>query len=217
MVKYYCVVGTDGVGKSTLLDSLDSKKYHVRHAGNDFILHNIIKNKLQSKKSKHSKKNMRDFTTYKPGYKKKKSSLYHLLANCALWMEFSLTFLYREVLYGGKTTLVMDRSPFDLLVLNRRTPNKTLEKFLIAFLIKPQRVFILKDDYETIFKRKNQRTIQEMKEYYDRIEGILKRNNIKYTIVDVGGGIKKTQTLFKSLLQKENKKDTKKSKRGNKK
>jgi thymidylate kinase len=197
MGEYYCFCGTDGVGKTTVLDLIQKNfdpTVDIRHVSY-FIAHNKF-----IKKTKPSSSFSFDFKT---GYSKKKRNKYvDFLSLLILMGEFIVFFNFYLLFRSRKRTLILDRSPIDLFILGNKHRFNILENIFFFFIPKPKNIFLLKDDYEKIYQRKPQRSLNEMRHYYKTIEQIMKKESVSYSAIDVGRGPEETYDQIIDFLKK---------------
>lgn len=191
-MKLICIDGTDGAGKTAVSNYVikNLKGFKLRHMGQTYIPHNKIKfGKKKEKKSDNKQKNF-----------KQKSIFYDFIANIIMTLELTIVYFFKEKIKGNK--VLMDHSPYHVLLENNRRRFPFLEKILVKILLKPDITFILYDTPNNIRKRKKQRSNEEIVYYYDNIIDILKKHKINHEVIQVEEGIEKTgNKILKKLKQ----------------
>lgn len=204
--QFYCLVGIDGVGKTTvsraILPRLNKElgPFNVRHIGKDYIPHGKLPFKppkyVYSRKTEVKKRTVS---------KKKKiiRKIYHWVANVGMSLEFTMMYFFKERLSNRKKHLLLDHCPYDLLIEENRDRFPITEKILVWIMPRPTHILLLVDEYESIRKRKQQRTTVEMKEYYDNMRDLYKKHNIEYSEIYVGNGVEDAkEQVFQALKSK---------------
>lgn len=200
----FCLVGPDGVGKTTLSHKLQrrlEKRYGpfvVRHMGKSYLPHNRLPWKppqyIYRAKAEEKKQDKRWWRQWK-------KRLYHRLANIALSAELTLFFHLRECVPPRKNIL-MDHCPYDVFVENNRPSFPLLERFLMFFLPRATFIVLLKDKPEAIYARKNQLVPSRIRAYYAHMERVLKRSGRPWTTVWTDKGVAATvDAVEKAIIE----------------
>lgn len=151
----FCILGVDGVGKSTIIKSIVNKL-----EGNS---KNIIKIHLKYDFFKKKKNN------HQNPHKKKKRSIFFSFLKVTYWI---FGYYLKKNIHGYKnsTIIIWDRYIFDIFVDQLRyrlnLPKNIIN--IISFLTPiPDHTFIIIDDPLKIYKRKQELSLKDLK-YYNR-------------------------------------------------
>lgn len=159
----FCILGVDGVGKSTIIKSIIYKL-----KGNS---KNIIK--VHLKHDFFKKRNME----HKNPHTKKKRSIFFSFLKMIYWI---VGYYLKNNIHGYKnsTIIIWDRYIFDIFVDQLRyrlnLPDKLIN--IISFLTpSPDHTFVLIDDPLKIYKRKKELSLNDLKYYNEKYINLQKK------------------------------------------
>lgn len=178
-----CVLGPDGVGKSTVIDMLKEKATDafIRDEDKLEIIHfrpNILPNikKLLSRNYDESKE---EFTN--PHRAKPAGKVSSCIRLAYYWLDYWLgKGMLRKKCINGQI-IIFDRYSYDFIVDPRRTRISLNSKIIEFFMQKvptPDKVFVLSAPAEVIYSRKKELEIDEIERQLLEYERLCKATNL---------------------------------------
>ncbi len=199
-----CLVGPDGVGKTTIARQLRKRlekqygPFVTRHMGKSYLPHNRLSWKppqyIYSTKSEEKKKGVR-------GTRKLKKLVYHWLADLALSVELTIVYHLKEH-WPPRKHILMDHCPYDIFVENNRPRFPLLERLLMLLLPRPTFILLLKDEPRAIYERKPQLSPSRIRAYYAHMEEVLAASGRPWVTVRTDKGIDATVRAVEQAIKK---------------
>ncbi|MDR0865644.1 MAG: hypothetical protein LBO74_12035 [Candidatus Symbiothrix sp.] len=187
---FIAVEGADGTGKSTFIDGLQKAiaYYYVSDETKCHIYHHrpsILPNLGALGEKAGVKEQDTDFTN--PHRGKPKGFISSLLRMIYYWVDYliGVPFFMRKDVQFDKFT-IYDRYVYDFLVDPYRASIKLpywIRKIFTKLVIQPRIVFVLLTDAETIYKRKQELTIDEINRQLGEFLKLAKSNK-RFVVID---------------------------------
>lgn len=187
---FFAVQGADGTGKSTFIDGLCKELafYYVSDESKLHIYHHrpsLFPNLGAMGEKVGAMKEDKDFTN--PHRAKPSGFIGSFIRMTYYWLDYWIgaPLLLRKDVQFDKFT-IYDRYIYDFLIDPKRSRINlpyTLRKIFTRTVVQPRIVFVLLADAETIYKRKQELTIEEINRQLGELSKLAKSNK-RFVIID---------------------------------
>lgn len=188
--RFICVLGPDGAGKTTFINSLvkSLSYYYVSETNRFKIYHHrpsILPNLGAAGEQAGVMKEDKDFTN--PHRAKPSGFISSFIRMTYYWLDYFFgtpLIIRKDAQYGNYT--IFDRYIYDFIVDPHRSRINLpywMRKLFSKLVIQPQIVFVLSTDKETIFKRKQELTLNEIERQLGEFSK-LSRSHKRFIVID---------------------------------